>query len=100
MSNIISPASKQLYYKVTQIRSSIGMPPKTRNTLEALGLRRRNQTKYIKCDVASAHSLSKVKELVTVEVTDYYKNNREINLERKWPSGFELVKDGTRKVYE
>ncbi|KAI5960453.1 MRPL33 [Candida pseudojiufengensis] len=100
MSSIIPSSSKQLYYKVTQIRSSIGMPPKTRNTLAALGLRRRNQIKYIKCDVSSAHSLSKVKELIKVELSDQFKTNREINMERKWPNGFELIKDGTRKVYE
>ncbi|CCG22137.1 Mrpl33 mitochondrial ribosomal protein of the large subunit [Candida orthopsilosis Co 90-125] len=92
-------SSRQLYYKVTQIRSSIGMPPTTRRTLEALGLKRRNQTIYAKCDVSSAHSLAKVKELVKIEVTDQKKTREEINQERKWKSGFEVIPEGTRKVY-
>lgn len=55
---------------------------------------------YAKCDVSSAHSLAKVKELVKIEVTDQKKTREEINQERKWQSGFEVVTDGTKKVYE
>lgn len=76
------------------------MPPTTRHTLEALGLKRRNQTVYAKCDVSSAHSLAKVKELVKIEVTNEKKTREELNRERKWKSGYEVIPQGTRKVYE
>lgn len=95
----MSTVPKQLYYRITQIRSSIGMPPKTRNTLTSLGLKRRFQVTYVKVDQSSAHQLALVKELVKVELSEEKKTRQEINQERKYKPGFELIKDGMKKTY-
>ena len=46
------------------------MPPKTRNTLLSLGLKRRYQVTDVKVDQSSAHQLAMVKELVKVELSE------------------------------
>lgn len=95
----MSTVPKQLYYRITQLRSSIGMPPKTRNTLLSLGLKKRYQVTYVKVDQSSAHQLAMVKELVKVELSEDKKTRQEINQERKYKTGFELIKDGMKKSY-
>ncbi|CAK9438027.1 mitochondrial 54S ribosomal protein uL30m [Lodderomyces beijingensis] len=100
MSAVSQQPVKSLYYKITQIRSTIGMPPKTRSALHALGLRRRNQVVFAKCAPSSANTLTRVKEMVKVEVTDYKLTREEVNRARKFPKGFELIKNGTLKTYE
>ncbi|EMG46148.1 hypothetical protein G210_3617 [Candida maltosa Xu316] len=93
--------SKQLFYRVTQIRSVIGMPPKTRNTMKSLGLKRRNQVVFVKVDPSTAHQLAFVKELVKVELAEEKKSRYEVNQERKFQPGFELIKNGlNEKSYQ
>lgn len=92
-------AAKQLFYKITQVRSTIGMPPRTRKNIEALGLKRRNQIIYQKVSAATAHRLSLVKELVKIDLVDTPKTKEEINKDRKFNPGFELIKN-PKKVYQ
>lgn len=95
----MSTVPKQLFYRIKQIRSTIGLPPKYKTVLGSLGLTRRNQVTYVKVAPSTATQLSIVKELVTVEVSDIKKNRQEINQERKFKPGFELIKDGMKKSY-
>ncbi|CAN3365576.1 large ribosomal subunit protein uL30m [Diutina catenulata] len=81
-----------LYYKITQLRSIIGMPPLVKKNVRALGLTRRYQTVYQKVSPSTANRLVKCKELVQVELVDHAKTPQEVNQERKYPSGFELLK--------
>ena len=53
--------------KVTQVRSSIGIKPKQRGTLRALGLRRINQTVEHADKPEIRGMVAKVPHLVTVE---------------------------------
>ncbi|EGW31483.1 uncharacterized protein SPAPADRAFT_62054 [Spathaspora passalidarum NRRL Y-27907] len=92
--------AKQMYYKITQVRSVIGMPEKKRQILTALGLRKRNYIKYQKVDHRIANQLAMVKELVKVELTDKCQTRQEINQDRKFKPGFELVKGGAFSKYE
>lgn len=82
----------QLYYKITQIRSIIGMPPLVKKNLRALGLTRRFQTVYQQVSPSAANRLVKCKELVTVQLVNEKKLPQEMNEERKFPKGFKLVK--------
>lgn len=84
--------SAPMYYKITQTRSVIGLPPIVRKNIEALGLQRRFQTVYQRVSPSTAYRMSKVKELITVELVNEYKNAQQINAERKFKPGFEIVK--------
>lgn len=56
--------------KITQVKSSIGRPPKQRGTLRALGLKRIRHT-VVKEDCPEIRGMAaKVSHLVTVEVID------------------------------
>ena len=54
------------FFKITLIRSAIGLPEKTRGALAALGLRRRMQTVFHSVNPGVAGQVMKVKELVAV----------------------------------
>ncbi|RCK65846.1 54S ribosomal protein L33, mitochondrial [Candida viswanathii] len=95
----MSVVPKELFYRIKQIRSTIGLPPKNKLVLKSLGLRKRNQVTYVKVNPATANQLAIVKELVTVELSDIKKTKQEINQERKFKPGFELIKDGMKKSY-
>ena len=54
------------YFKITLIRSAIGLPKRTHGVLAALGLRRRMQTVFHDVHPQVAGQIMKVKELVAV----------------------------------
>lgn len=54
-------------YKVTQVRSSIGRPATQKRTLEALGLRKLNQTVEHQGTPQIEGMIEKVRHLVIVE---------------------------------
>ena len=54
------------YFRVTLLRSGIGLPAKTRGVLTALGLKKRMQTVYQPVTPDAAGQIMKVKELVDV----------------------------------
>lgn len=54
------------FFKITLIRSSIGLPQKTQGVLKALGLLRRMKTVYQPVSPDIAGQIMKVKELVAV----------------------------------
>lgn len=88
----MSGVSKQMFYKITQVRSTIGLPPKIRKNIEALGLKRRNHTVFQSVSPSTAHRLAAVKEIVNIELVDQPKTAAELSLERKFKPGFEIVK--------
>ncbi len=53
--------------KVTLVKSPIGAVPKNKATVEALGLRKLNQTKEYPDNAAMRGMLAKVRHLVKVE---------------------------------
>lgn len=80
------------FYRITQLRSTIGMPPQVRKNIQALGLRKRNQVIYHKVSPSIAHTLAKVKELVKIDLVNEYKTATQINQERKFKPGFQIEK--------
>lgn len=61
-------SSTPMVYRITQLRSTIGMPPLVRKNIAALGLKRRNQVVYQTVSAATAHRLRLVKELVSIDL--------------------------------
>ncbi|EUC29107.1 hypothetical protein COCVIDRAFT_89609 [Bipolaris victoriae FI3] len=55
------------YFRITLMRSGIGMPAKTQGVLKALGLRKRMTTVYHPVSQSVAGQIMRIKELVDVK---------------------------------
>ncbi|CAN9147636.1 unnamed protein product [Alternaria alternata] len=55
------------YFRITLMRSGIGMPEKTQGVLKALGLRKRMTTVYHPVTQSVAGQIMRIKELVDVK---------------------------------
>lgn len=80
------------FFKVTQLKSTIGLPHLFKDTLHALGLRRRHQTVYHAITPQQAGQIARVKELVKVELAPEYKDKLQMRNERKSIPGFVVIK--------
>lgn len=58
------------YFRITLMRSGLGLPQKTRGVLAALGLRKRMATVYHPVSQSVAGQILRVKELVDVQEVD------------------------------
>lgn len=79
------------FFKVTQLKSTIGLPNLYKETLHSLGLRRRNQTVYHKIIPQQAGQIARVKELVKVELSPVFKDKLQMREERKSNPGFSII---------
>lgn len=58
------------YFRITLLRSAIGLPSKTRGVLHALGLKKRLTTVYQPVSQSVAGQIFAIKELVDVQEVD------------------------------
>jgi len=58
------------YFKITLLRSAIGLPKQTTGVLQALGLRKRMRTVFHPVSPEVAVQIMKVKDLVAVSEVD------------------------------
>lgn len=85
-------SSPQMFYRVKQLRSTIGLGPKIRKNMEALGLKKRDQVVYQSVSVATAHKLRLVKELVSIDLLPHTElKERKKTDKPKWPKGFSKI---------
>lgn len=78
------------FFRITLLRSSIGLPERTRGVLAALGLRRRTQTVFHPVSPQFAGMILKVKELVRVEEVEAALSKEQVKAERTPEKGFWL----------
>ncbi|KAJ1937362.1 hypothetical protein EC988_007913 [Linderina pennispora] len=80
------PSAAGKFWKITLQRSPIGLPPRTRQNAEALGLRRRGNIVYRPITNELAGVVLKLKEIVKLEIVDSVQ-------ESKTPAsdGFEVI---------
>ena len=76
------------YFRITLIRSAIGLPARTGNVLKALGLRKRMATVFHPVTPSVAGQIMKVKELVAVSEVDEALTKQEVHAERVPDLGF------------
>ncbi len=76
------------YFRITLIRSAIGLPARTGNVLKALGLRKRMATVFHPVTPSVAGQIMKVKELVAVSEVDEAMTKQEVHAERVPDTGF------------
>ncbi len=76
------------YFRITLIRSAIGLPARTGNVLKALGLHKRMATVFHPVSSPVAGQIMKVKELVAVSEVDKPLTKEEVHQERVPDPGF------------
>lgn len=76
------------YFKITLLRSGIGLPYKRRGVLAALGLRKRMTTVYHPVCQDIAGMIMSVKELLLVEEVAERKTKAQMKEERRPDPGF------------
>jgi len=76
------------FFRITLLRSAIGLPARSRGTLDALGLRRRMRTVYQPVTPHIAGMIMRVKELVDVEEVDMKYSKEEMREARRPDPGF------------
>ncbi|PRT55420.1 54S ribosomal protein L33, mitochondrial [Wickerhamiella sorbophila] len=79
-----------MWYRVTQVRSTIGLPKKLRNTALAMGLKKRGNVVYQKVNAANAGQILTLKELVDVQLVDQALTREEERLLRRNPKGYSV----------
>lgn len=80
-----------MWYRITQTRSTIGLPKKLRNTAFAMGLKRRGNVVYQKVNACNSGQILALKELVEVQVVDKPITRHEERLLRAKPKGYSVV---------
>lgn len=76
------------YFRITLMRSAIGLPDKYAGVLRALGLTRRMRTVYHPVSKEMAGQIFSVKELVDVQEVEHKISNKAMKNLRKPDPGF------------
>jgi large subunit ribosomal protein L30 len=76
------------YFRITLIRSAIGLPARTSRVLSSLGLHKRMATVFHPVSSGVAGKIMKVKELVAVSEVDKPLTKKEVHEERVPDPGF------------
>lgn len=87
------------YFRITLLRSAIGLPRRTGLVLQALGLKKRMATVYHPVSRDVAGMIMKVKELVDVEEVDRPLSKAELHWQRKPDPGY-YVESSAEKEWE
>ncbi|OCK83214.1 hypothetical protein K432DRAFT_379696 [Lepidopterella palustris CBS 459.81] len=76
------------YFRITLLRSAIGLPSKSTGVLKALGLRKRMTTVYFPVSQDVAGQIMRVKELVDVAEVEKPLSKEEMREQRRPEKGF------------
>lgn len=76
------------FFKITLVRSAIGLPTRTQGVLKALGLRKRMRTVYFPVSPQVVGQIMVIKELVAVSEVDKPMTKAEMKDARKPDPGF------------
>lgn len=76
------------FFRITLIRSAIGLPAKSSGVLRALGLRKRMRTVFHPVTPEVAGQIMKVKELVAVSEVEHAMTKSELREARRPEPGF------------
>ncbi|KAI9848252.1 MAG: 39S ribosomal protein L33, mitochondrial [Thelocarpon superellum] len=76
------------FFRVTLVRSAIGLPARTQGVLRALGLRKRMRTVYHPVSTDVAGQIMKVKELISVQEVEQPLTKAEMRERRRPDPGY------------
>lgn len=88
------------FFRITLIRSAIGLPSKSLNVLKALGLKKRMNTVFHPVSPQVAGQIMKVKELVAVSEVDQAMTKQEVHEARQPDPGFYIESRAAENVKE
>lgn len=80
------------FFRITLLRSAIGLPRRSTDVLKALGLKKRMATVFHAVTPSVAGQIMKVKEIVDVQEVDRRLTKQEVHLERKPDPGYYVEK--------
>ncbi len=86
------------FFRITLIRSAIGLPRRTHGVLKALGLRKRMRTVYHPVSPQVAGQIMMIKELVAVSEVDTALTKAEIRDKRRPDPGFYIESPHTNRA--
>jgi large subunit ribosomal protein L30 len=78
------------YFRITLMRSGIGLPLKTQGVLKALGLRKRMTTVYHPVSQSVAGQIMRIKELIDVKEVDRALTKDQMRASRRPDKGYYL----------
>ncbi|KAF2017050.1 hypothetical protein BU24DRAFT_420075 [Aaosphaeria arxii CBS 175.79] len=88
------------FFRITLMRSGIGLPAKTQGVLKALGLRKRMTTVYHPVTPSVAGQIMRIKELVDVKEVSQSFTREQIKASRKPDPGYVIEKSSARIMKE
>lgn len=83
------------YFRITLVRSGIGMPQKVQGVLKALGLRKRMTTVYYPVSQSVAGQIMRIKELVDVKEVERPVSKEQMRKARRPDPGYYVERRGT-----
>lgn len=86
------------YFRITLLRSAIGLPKPTTGVLKALGLHKRFATVYYPVSQQVAGQIFAVKELVDVQEVEQKFTKKQLKSLRKPDLGFYVEKRASRGI--
>ncbi|KAL8683597.1 MAG: hypothetical protein Q9224_000355 [Gallowayella concinna] len=86
------------FFKITLMRSAIGLPKKTSGVLQALGLRKRKTTVFHPVSPQVAGQIMAVKELVAVSEVEQALTKIEMRANRKPDPGYYIESHRSRHL--
>lgn len=88
------------YFRITLMRSGIGLPAKTQGVLKALGLRKRMTTVYHPVTSSVAGQIMRIKELVDVKEVKTAQTKEQMRAARQPDPGYFIERKGARAMEE
>ncbi|WEW60850.1 39S ribosomal protein L33, mitochondrial [Emydomyces testavorans] len=88
------------FFRITLLRSAIGLPRRTTGVLKALGLKKRMATVFHPVTQDVAGQIMKIKELVSVQEVDQPLTKEQVHWERKPDPGYYVEKKGAELCRE
>jgi len=88
------------YFRITLMRSGIGLPAKTQGVLKALGLRKRMTTVYHPVSQSVAGQIMRIKELVDVKEVEKAMTKAQMRSARRPDPGFYVESRGIGELSE
>ena len=85
---MLSTSIEMTFFRITLVRSAIGLPRKTQDVLKALGIRKRMGTVYHPVSADVAGQILKIKELVTVSEVEKALTKQEEKAKRTPDPGY------------
>ncbi|KAF1963128.1 hypothetical protein CC80DRAFT_106119 [Byssothecium circinans] len=86
------------FFRITLMRSGIGMPQKTQGVLKALGLRKRMTTVYHPVTQSVAGQIMRIKELVDVKEVPHAVTKPQMRAARRPDPGYFVEKRGVEEA--